>query len=90
LSQSSTGQQTGSATLYIANAVEARTVSAVQAGSGNSLVLGVSQARIQGTGYSIISVTTKHGAGNRGVFQVNINVSPTCGNAQQLTVSVSN
>jgi hypothetical protein len=90
LSQSNTGQQTGTAYFSVANAYEARTISATQAGSGNSVVLTLSQSRIQGSGYSILTVTTKHGAGNRGVFQVNLNVSPACGNTQQLTVSVSN
>ena len=90
LSQSTSGQQTGTAVLSMSNAFEARTISATQAGSGNSIVLTLSQSRIQGSGYSILTVTTKHGAGNRGSFQVNLNVSPTCGNTQQLTVKVSN
>jgi hypothetical protein len=90
LSQSAANSQSGTAVLTVANAFEARTLTATQAGSGNSLVLSLSQARIQGSGSTIITVTTKHGAGNRGVFEVDLGISPLCGTAQKLTVSVSN
>jgi hypothetical protein len=72
------------------NATGVRIISATQAGNGNSLVLGLSLARIDGSGSSVISVTTKHGAGNRGVFIVQVSGSPACGSTQQLTVTVTN
>ena len=90
LSQSDANSQSGTAVLTVANAFDPRTITATQAGSGNSLVLSLSQARIQGSGSTIITVTTKHGAGNRGVFEVDLGLSPVCGTAQKLTVSVSN
>lgn len=90
LSQSDTTKQTGTATFTMANATGARIISASQLGNGNSLVIGLSQARIDGNGSSIISVTTKNGSGNRGTFIVEIDTSPACGSAAQLTVSVSN
>ena len=72
------------------NATGVRTISATQAGNGNSLILGVSLQRIDGSGSSVITVTTKKGGGNRGVFIVEVSGSPGCGSAAQLTVSVSN
>jgi hypothetical protein len=72
------------------NATGTRTISASIAGNGNSLTLGVGLLRIDGSGSSVITVTTKNGAGNRGVFVVNIAADPACGSTQQLTVSVSN
>jgi hypothetical protein len=72
------------------NGTGTRTISASIAGNGNSLVLGVSLLRIDGSGSSVITVTTKNGAGNRGVFIVNVSASPSCGATQQLKVSVSN
>jgi hypothetical protein len=90
LSQSDTSKLSGSATFTMANATGVRTISATQAGNGNSLVVGISLVRIDGNGSSVITVTTKNGAGNRGVFVVNVAGSPSCGSSQQLTVSVSN
>jgi hypothetical protein len=90
LSQSNTNNQTGSATFTISNGTGVRTISASQAGNGNSLILGISLVRIDGNGSSVITVTTKRGAGNRGTFIVNVSASPSCGSTQQLKVSVSN
>lgn len=90
LSQSNDANKTGSAVFTMVNGTGVRTISASIAGNGNSLVLGVGLQRIDGSGSSVITVTTKNGAGNRGVFTVNIAASPACGSTQQLTVSVSN
>lgn len=90
LSQSDSSNHTGSAVFTMVNATGTRTISASIAGNGNSLVLGVSLLRIDGSGSSVITVTTKNGAGNRGVFIVNVEASPSCGATQQLKVSVSN
>jgi hypothetical protein len=72
------------------NATGVRTISATQKGNGNSLVLGLSLVRIDGSGSSVITVTTKKGGGNRGTFVVEVAGSPACGTAAELTVSVSN
>jgi hypothetical protein len=72
------------------NATGTRIISASQVGNGNSMVIGVSLLRIDGSGSSVISVTTKNGAGNRGVFVIQVSGDPACGSAPQLTVSVSN
>jgi len=90
LSQSNSANQTGSAVFTMVNATGTRTISASIAGNGNSLVLGVSLLRIDGSGSSVISVTTKNGAGNRGDFIVNVSAQPSCGSTQQLRVSVIN
>ena len=90
LSQSDSTKKTGSAVFTMVNATGTRTISASIAGNGNSLVLGVSLLRIDGSGSSVISVTTKNGAGNRGTFIVNVTADPACGSAQQLKVSVAN
>jgi type II secretory pathway pseudopilin PulG len=90
LSQSDTTKQTGTATFSMSGASGVRIISASQAGNGNSLILSLSLMRIDGSGSSVVSVTTKHGAGNRGVFLVNIAADPACGSTQQLRVSVSN
>lgn len=90
LSQSDDTKKTGSAVFTMVNATGTRTISASIAGNGNSLVLGVGLLRIDGSGSSVITVTTKNGAGNRGVFVVNVSADPSCGSTQQLTVSVSN
>ncbi|HEU4837640.1 MAG TPA: hypothetical protein VFS90_24635 [Pyrinomonadaceae bacterium] len=90
LSQSDSGNHTGTAVFTMVNATGVRTISASIAGNGNSLTLGVGLLRIDGSGSSVISVTTKNGAGNRGVFIVNVSADPSCGSPQQLTVSVSN
>lgn len=90
LSQSDANNHTGSAVFTMVNGTGTRTISASIAGNGNSLVLGVSLLRIDGSGSSVITVTTKNGAGNRGVFIVNVAATPSCGSTQQLKVSVSN
>lgn len=90
LNQSATGQQTGTATFTMVNATGVRTISANQAGNGNSLVIGISLLRIDGSGSSVITVTTKNGAGNRGEFTVEVAGSPACGTAAKLKVFVSN
>jgi hypothetical protein len=72
------------------NATGVRLLSASQVGNGNSLVIGLSLQRIDGNGSSVITITTKHGAGNRGVFEINLLPDPACGSTQKLTVSVSN
>jgi type II secretory pathway pseudopilin PulG len=90
LSQSASTNHTGTAVFTMVNATGVRTISASIAGNGNSLVLGVSLQRIDGSGSSVISVTTKNGAGNRGTFIVNVAPDPACGAAQQITVNVSN
>lgn len=90
LSQSDASKQSGSATFAIQNATGVRTISAVQAGNGNSLNVALSLQRVDGSGSSVVTVTTKHGAGNRGVFEVEVSTSPACGSTQKLTVSVSN
>jgi hypothetical protein len=74
----------------MANGTGVRIISATQAGNGNALVIGVGLQRIDGSGSSVISVTTKNGAGNRGTFTVNVSASPSCGSTQALTVAVSN
>lgn len=90
LSQSDSTNLSGSATFTMVNATGVRTITATQAGSGNSLNISVSLQRIDGSGSTVITVSTKNGAGNRGVFIVNITPSPSCGSATPLTVSVSN
>lgn len=90
LSQSDATKQTGTATFTMTNATGVRTISASQAGNGNALVISLSLVRIDGSGSSVISVTTKNGSGNRGTFVVNVAGTPACGNGAQLTVSVSN
>lgn len=90
LSQSNPANQTGSAVFTMVNGTGTRTISASIAGNGNSLILGVSLLRIDGSGSSVITVTTKNGAGNRGEFIVNVSASPSCGSSQQLRVSVLN
>jgi type II secretory pathway pseudopilin PulG len=90
LSQSDTTRHIGTATFTMVNATGVRTLSASQEGNGNSLTLGLSLVRIDGNGSSVITVTTKNGAGNRGVFIVDILPTPACGSTAKLTVSVSN
>ena len=90
LSQSTSGQQSGSATFTMTNATGVRTISANQLGNGNSLNIAVSLLRIDGSGSSVITVTTKNGAGNRGQFTVEVAGSPACGTSAKLTVFVSN
>ena len=90
LSQSDSTKQSGSATFTMTNATGVRIISASLAGHGNSLNIGVGLQRIDGSGSSVITITTKPGGGNRGVFIVEVSGSPACGSTQQLTVSVSN
>jgi prepilin-type N-terminal cleavage/methylation domain-containing protein len=81
---------TGTATFTMTNATGVRTISFEQPGNGNSLVLSWSLSRIDGSGSSVLTVTTKNGAGNRGDFTVNAKTDPACGSGAKLTVSVSN
>lgn len=90
LSQSNVANQTGTATFTMSGGTGVRIISAAQDGNGNSLVLGLSLVRIDGSGSSTISVTTKHGAGNRGTFSVKVSAAPSCGSTQTLTVIVNN
>ena len=90
LSQSDSTRKSGTATFTMVNATGVRTLTAAQAGGGNSLTVGLSLQRIDGSGSSVVTVTTKNGAGNRGVFIVNVTGDPACGSGAQLTVSVSN
>lgn len=90
LSQSDTTKLSGTATFTMTNATGIRTISAKQQGSGNSLVIDASLVRIDGSGSSVITITTKKGGGNRGTFVVEVAGTPSCGSAAQLTVSVSN
>jgi hypothetical protein len=90
LSQNDATHKTGTATFTVTSATGVRTISAAQPGNGNNLVLGLSLVRIDGNGSSVITVTTKKGAGNRGVFLVNVTTDPACGSGAKLTVSVSN
>jgi prepilin-type N-terminal cleavage/methylation domain-containing protein len=91
LSQSNTAKQSGSATFTMTNATGAvRVISATQAGNGNSVNIALSLQRIDGNGSSVVTVSTKKGAGNRGTFLVNVSASPSCGTTQQLKVFISN
>jgi prepilin-type N-terminal cleavage/methylation domain-containing protein len=90
LSQSDAAKKSGSAVFTMVNGTGTRIISASIAGNGNSLVLGLSLLRIDGSGSSVITVTTKNGAGNRGTFIVNVAADPSCGSTQQLKVSVAN
>jgi len=90
LSQSDPSKKTGSAVFTMVNGTGVRIISASLVGNGNSLTLGVGLQRIDGSGSSVITVTTKNGAGNRGVFVVQVAADPACGSAKQLMVSVSN
>ena len=90
LSQSDSTKKSGSAVFTMVNGTGTRVISASIAGNGNSLTLGVSLLRIDGSGSSVITVTTKNGAGNRGSFIVNVSAEPSCGSTQQLKVNVAN
>lgn len=90
LSQSDLNSQTGTAIFTMMSATGVRNLSISQLGNGNSMVLGLSLVRLDGSGSSTISVTTKHGSGNRGEFLVQVTADPACGSAPQLKVSISN
>jgi hypothetical protein len=90
VSQSVDALKTATTTIALTNATGIRTLSASQEGNGNSMVFGLSLTRLEGSGLSILSVTSKNGAGNRGVFIVDVTASPACGSGAQLTVSVNN
>jgi type II secretory pathway pseudopilin PulG len=92
ISQSDATKKTGTAvfTMLAINSPGARIISAAQDGNGNSLVIGMSLVRIDGSGSSTISVTAKNGAGNRGTFSVKVSADPSCGTTQTLTVIVNN
>ena len=90
LSQSDTSKKTGTATFTVANGTGVRIISATQQGQGNSLNIDLSLVRIDGNGSSVISITTKNGSGNRGVFNVTVAADPACGSSQTLQVTVNN
>ena len=90
LSQSQTGNQSGTAVFNVSSPTGVRTISAAIAGNGNSLTISLSLVRVDGSGTSVITIGTKNGAGNRGSFIVNISTDPSCGSGQQLKVNVSN
>jgi type II secretory pathway pseudopilin PulG len=92
LSQGTAALHTGTAiyTMTASGGGGARIISAAQDGNGNSLVIGLSLSRIDGSGSSTISVTAKNGAGNRGTFAVKVAADPSCGSTQTLTVIVNN
>jgi prepilin-type N-terminal cleavage/methylation domain-containing protein len=90
LSQSDSSKMSGSAIFTITNGTGVRIISASQLGNGNAVTLGLSLQRIDGSGSSVVTVTTKHGAGNRGVFVVQVAADPACGSAQQLQVTINN
>jgi hypothetical protein len=90
LSQSEATKKTGTATFTVAHGSGVRTISATLQGNGNSLNLALSLVRIDGNGSSVISVTSKNGSGNRGVFNVIIATDPACGSSQTLQVTVNN
>ncbi|HKY44068.1 MAG TPA: hypothetical protein VJM50_13365 [Pyrinomonadaceae bacterium] len=90
LSQSSTSnQQSGTATFNVVSQSGVRTINAALGGNGNSLTITRSLVRIDGSGTSLITVTTKSGAGNRGTFIINVSTDPSCGPAKQLEVKVN-
>lgn len=90
LSQSDSAKMSGSAIFTITNGTGVRIISASQVGNGNAVTLGLSLQRIDGSGSSVVTVTTKHGAGNRGVFVVQVAADPACGSSQQLKVTINN
>src|SRR5215204_2280874 len=90
LSQSDETKQVGTATFTMLNGTGVRIISASQVGNGNAVTLDMSLLRIDGSGSTVLTVTTKPGAGNRGVFVIQVAANPGCGSAQQLTVSISN
>jgi type II secretory pathway pseudopilin PulG len=90
ISQSDSAHKTGTATFSITNGSGVRLISATQEGNGNSMVLALSLVRMEGSGSTQISVTSKNGAGNRGTFSVKVAADPVCGSSQTLTVIVNN
>ncbi|HJU91716.1 MAG TPA: hypothetical protein VJ656_02180, partial [Pyrinomonadaceae bacterium] len=90
LSQSDSTRKSGTATFTVSSPTGVRTITASIAGGGSSLNISLSLVRIDGSGTSIITVSTKNGAGNRGTFIVNVSTDPSCGSSKQLEVFVSN
>jgi type II secretory pathway pseudopilin PulG len=90
ISQSDSAHTTGTAIFSIVNGSGVRTLSAAQEGNGNSMVIHLSLVRLDGSGTSQISVTSKNGAGNRGTFSVKVAADPVCGSSQTLQVIVNN
>jgi Tfp pilus assembly protein FimT len=90
LSQSDSTKKTGTATFTISHGSGVRVINVTQQGNGNSLVFEKSLSRIDGSGSSTISVTSKNGSGNRGVFNVTVSTDPACGSTQTLQVTVNN
>lgn len=90
LSQGNAAQKTGTILFTLTNASGLSTISASQAGNGSSLNITVSPTSINGSGSATVTIGAKNGNGNRGSFSVNISASPSCGTAQQVTVTVGN
>jgi len=90
LSQTDSSKLSASAIFTITNGSGVRIISASQLGNGNAVTLGLSLQRIDGSGSSVVTVTSKHGAGNRGTFIVQVAADPACGSAQQLKVTINN
>ena len=92
ISQSDETKKTGTAVFTMSGESlgTTRIITATLQGNGNSVEITKSLTRIDGSGSSVISVTSKNGSGNRGVFQVNVFAEPSCGSPQVLTVTVNN
>jgi len=90
LSQSDSTRHTGTVTFTIANGTGTYTVKVVQEGNGNSLGISASPATISSNGSSVITISSKNGAGNRGVFVVDVSSTAACGSSHTITVTVSN
>src|ERR1700741_4906115 len=90
LSQSDSTKKSGTVTYTIASGTGTYTVSATQQGNGNSLGISVSPQTISSNGSSVITISAKNGAGNRGVFTVQVSANAACGSTQTITVTVSN
>ena len=90
LSQSDPTKQVGTATFTMVNGMGTRIISASQVGNGNAVNLDLSLLRIDGSGSSVLTITTKPGAGNRGAFVIQVSASPSCGSPQQIQVFINN
>lgn len=92
LSQSDPTKQSGTVTFtMVANGTGTpRIISASQLGNGNAVNLSLSLLRIDGSGSSVLTIGTKSGAGNRGVFIIQVSADPSCGSAQQIKVTINN
>jgi type II secretory pathway pseudopilin PulG len=91
LSQSDPTKQSGTVTFTMVSGTgTTRVISASQVGHGNAVTLGLSLLRFDGGGSSVLTIGTKSGAGNRGVFIIEISASPSCGSSQQIQVTIDN